>query len=207
MPSISPYGLKLETYLRFAKIPYELETKDFYGEKGKIPWISLDGSHVADSHLAIQFLNRKRGIDLNKNLTPEQKAKARAARVILEEHTFWGGMQFRFVENSDKLGQLMKVPVWIKFYLPIALFLAKRKMRSQGIGLHTPTEIYDMTGEDFRTVSGLLGERKFFGGEEPCEEDCGIFGFVAQAVWGFPGSPFEKIVKGGERKNKIVVKS
>ncbi|ODM89035.1 hypothetical protein Ocin01_17646 [Orchesella cincta] len=33
MPSISPFGLKLETYLRMAKIPYELDTKNPSGQR------------------------------------------------------------------------------------------------------------------------------------------------------------------------------
>lgn len=58
LPNLSPYGLKLETYLKMTKIPYELDTKDGRGPKGKIPWISLNGKHVADSQLCIEFLRK-----------------------------------------------------------------------------------------------------------------------------------------------------
>ncbi|ODM91668.1 hypothetical protein Ocin01_15015 [Orchesella cincta] len=58
MPSISPFGLKLETYLRMAKIPYE----------GKLPWITYQGVHLADSHLCIEYLNKKFDISLKRAL-------------------------------------------------------------------------------------------------------------------------------------------
>lgn len=55
---MSPYGLKLDTYLRMSKIPYELDTEDVTGPKGKLPWITDNGTHVADSQFCVEYLRK-----------------------------------------------------------------------------------------------------------------------------------------------------
>ncbi|ODM89037.1 hypothetical protein Ocin01_17645 [Orchesella cincta] len=200
MPSISPFGLKLETYLRMAKIPYELDTKNPSGPKGKLPWITYQGVHLADSQLCIEYLNKKFDISLNKSASKEQLAAARACRIMLEDHFLWGLVQYRFVDNINALSQLMKIPGLFKLILPIRSYQLKQRLVNQGIGKHSPTEIYQMTEADLHTASAVLGNKKFFGGDEPCEEDCALFGCVAQAIWGSPGSSFERLCE-GELKN------
>jgi len=193
LPSASPFAIKLESYLRLANVPYELETADAIGPKGKLPWLTYNGTHVADSHLCIQFLNKKLGINLDKGKSEENLAVARACRIVLEDHFLWGIIQYRWVENIGAISQIIKFPTLFKLLIPSFGKQLKERMVSQGIGKHTPTEIYKMTGEDLHTVSKLLGNKKFFGGDEPCEDDCAIFGMVAQALWGMPGSAIEKI--------------
>jgi len=197
LPNVSPFALKLETYLRLNKIPYEIDTVDPMGPKGKLPWISYNGTHVADSHLIIQFLNKKLGINMNNGKSDELVAAARASRIVLEDHFFWGGVQYRFMENFAGFSQLFKMPTMVKLVVaPMLRCRIKKRMDSNGMGKHTPTEIYQMTQDDLRTVATLLGKKKFLGGDEPCEDDCGVFGMIAQTVWGFPGSTFERLVHG-----------
>ncbi|CAL8112028.1 unnamed protein product [Orchesella dallaii] len=119
---------------------------------------------------------------------------------MMEEHFLWGLIQYRFIDNIKAAPQLMKIPTMFKLFLPLQSHHLKQRMINNGIGKHTPTEIYQMTEADLRTVSEALGSKKFFGGDEPCEDDCAIFGGVAQAVWGLPGSSFERLSH-GELKN------
>lgn len=53
-----------------------------------------------------------------------------------------------------------------------------------------------MTSDDLRAVSVILGNKKFICGDGPCEDDCAIFGVLAQCVWGLPGSCYENLVHG-----------
>jgi len=55
----SPFVLKVQTFMRMANIKYEMDTVDSFGPKGRSPWISLNGTHVADSELIIEFLTKK----------------------------------------------------------------------------------------------------------------------------------------------------
>src|SRR5829696_6683909 len=59
-PNLSPFCIKLETYLRIAEIPYKLG-KFSRGDapKGKVPYIHLDGTFIGDSHLIIEELERR----------------------------------------------------------------------------------------------------------------------------------------------------
>jgi hypothetical protein len=62
---LSPFAIKLETFLRAAGVKY---VNDFeyalHEETGKWPWITLNGEHVTDSQLCVEFVARKLGKDL-----------------------------------------------------------------------------------------------------------------------------------------------
>ena len=58
--TISPFSLKLETYLRLKKIPYEpLYSLKFDSKKHYIPYIELNGEQMTDSNLIIQELEKR----------------------------------------------------------------------------------------------------------------------------------------------------
>ena len=59
------------------------------GPKGKTPWMTFNEEHIADSQLCIDHLNHELGIDMNKHLSPEQKAIARAMRLMMEDNMYW----------------------------------------------------------------------------------------------------------------------
>ena len=58
--TISPFSLKLETYFRLKKVPYEnVYTLNFDSKKRFIPYIELDGEQMADSNLIIQEMEKR----------------------------------------------------------------------------------------------------------------------------------------------------
>ena len=88
-PSASPFVLKLETYLRMAKIPYEIDDSSVFGKKGKIPWITLNNEDIADSYFSIEHINKHFKVDLDHRLTNQQRATSRLLEKTVEENTFW----------------------------------------------------------------------------------------------------------------------
>ncbi|XP_014676712.1 PREDICTED: failed axon connections homolog [Priapulus caudatus] len=88
-PSLSPFPLKLETYLRMAGIPYINEHSMEMSSKGKTPWMTYNGLDIADSEFCIGYLTEKLGTDMSKNLTPEEKAIAHAFQKMTEENLYW----------------------------------------------------------------------------------------------------------------------
>merc|ERR1712086_996244 len=61
--SISPFSIKLETYLRLKKIPYEpVYCRKFDSKKRYIPYIELNGEQMSDSNLIIQELEKRAGL-------------------------------------------------------------------------------------------------------------------------------------------------
>ncbi|EDO42403.1 predicted protein [Nematostella vectensis] len=87
--NMSPFCLKLECFLRMAKIPYEIDTSLVFSSKKKFPWIEYKGTKMADSQFCIEYLSQEFGVDLDSGLSPEQKAVSTSLRVMLEENTFW----------------------------------------------------------------------------------------------------------------------
>ena len=59
--SISPFAIKLESYLRLKKVKYEPVYSLQFSKKGQIPFIELNGEQIPDSNICIQELE-KRGI-------------------------------------------------------------------------------------------------------------------------------------------------
>lgn len=87
--NVSPPCLKLETYLRMNKIPYESEYGFNMSSKGKVPWMEYNGSSVVDSNFIVRFLNEKFQFDPDAHLSVVEKAIAHSMLVTLEENTYW----------------------------------------------------------------------------------------------------------------------
>ncbi|ODM93344.1 hypothetical protein Ocin01_13338 [Orchesella cincta] len=188
------FGLVAQAVWGMPGSSFERLCHDLMGPHGKMPWVTYNGENIADSQLIIEFLNKEFRVSINaSNISKEQLAAARACRIVMEDHFLFGIMQYRVVDNINSLHKLMKIPTILKPLLPIQLRHTKQKMVGQGIGAHSPEDIYQMTEADLYTASAMLGSKRFFGGDEPCDDDCGIFGLVAQAVWGMPGSSFERL--------------
>ncbi|XP_055693138.1 failed axon connections-like [Lutzomyia longipalpis] len=91
LPSLSPYCLKVETWLRLAGLKYENvdhKTK-FRSKKGLLPFIELNGEEIADSAIIIKELTQKFNQDIDAGLTQEQKNIAHATISMIENHLVW----------------------------------------------------------------------------------------------------------------------
>ncbi|XP_071156569.1 failed axon connections homolog [Mytilus edulis] len=191
-PSLTPYGIKLETYLRMAKIPYKNEHGSASSKKGKYPWIEYNGECLSDTEFCIEFLNDKRGIDLDKDFTVMERGTARAFQKMLEENTYWVFALDRWVYNVWEACKAMKVPSLAGYYV-------RRQVRNNtyahGIGRHSSDEVYHIMELDLKALSDFLGNKKFLLGDKPCQADCSVFGIIGNAYWQSFGSPVESAVK------------
>ncbi|CAL8096548.1 unnamed protein product [Orchesella dallaii] len=187
--------MKVHTYLRMTQIPYKIDGKDPFGPKGKAPWISLNGEHVADSEFIIAYLNRKCNKDLNKEHSVDQLALGTAVRVMLEDQFSWGMALERFVFNPQEFRKVFgKNLLYDTIILTFGGSVAYKRAVAQGIGAHSREEIEGIVSKNLRAVSSLLGDKKYILGDMPCQDDCAIFGQLGQAVWGLPNSNYEKLV-------------
>ena len=76
-PNPSPFPIKIETYMRIMGIKYVIDNEEERGPKGKTPWITVNGQEIADSQLAIEYLQDELKKDIDKHLTPLNQAIAR----------------------------------------------------------------------------------------------------------------------------------
>ena len=93
LPDASPFVLKIDAYLRLADIPFEsVSGMDNIRKapKSKLPFITdpsiTDGDQViSDSAFIVQHLQKKHAVNLDADLTEEQKAIAHLVCSTLEE--------------------------------------------------------------------------------------------------------------------------
>jgi len=194
VPSVSPFVLKLETYLRIAGLKYTIDTKKPFGAKGKSPWITFNGQDVDDSAIIIDFLTKKLNLNLWGNATREEKATAHAMLHMLESHLLLGLADWRWITGAHTLSQIIAVSGlkgWaMKFHFGRKVSSA---LWENGFTRHTPTERMVMIRKDLTAISDYLGQKAFILGDEPTEPDAVFFGVLAQFIYAAPGSPYEKI--------------
>ncbi|XP_046374619.2 failed axon connections homolog isoform X1 [Haliotis rufescens] len=191
-PSLTPFAVKLETYLRMARIPYTNQHGRKRSPKGKFPWMIYNGKIISDSQFSIDFLNQNLNIDLNSHLNPEQRAIARAFQKMAEENLYWCLVLCRWVyDNKDWLHRVVGVP---KLLIWVVARNVKSQTNGHGIGRHGYEEMLQIMEADLRAISSYLGDKQFLFGDKPCETDAAIFGQLSQFRWHMPGTKGEQLV-------------
>jgi len=203
LPNASPFVIKLETYLRMTKIPYEIDEVDFMSVKGKCPWITLNGDHVADSQLCIEYLAKKYKKTVG-DYSPQQRAIGTMARIMMDEHFYWGLLLWRYVYTKGRdchkfYDHYPRLVLSLMLRLLVSPSMASNCV-AQGVGRHSKEDVIEIMAQDLRALSAFLGSKPFLLGNEPCEDDAAVFGELAEVVWAMPGSPYETLVN-GELKN------
>src|SRR5436305_15197084 len=90
LPTISPFCVKLETYLRMTKVDYKVSQGSVLkAPKGRVPYIKIDDKFLGDSSLIIFELKKRFGDPLDQNLTSEQKALALSLQLMVENHLYF----------------------------------------------------------------------------------------------------------------------
>lgn len=185
LPSISPFCLKLDLYLRMADIPFRtvVDATPFRGPKGKLPWIEHDGRKIGDSGFVIEYLETCFGCDLNAGLSAAERGVSLSVRRLIEENLYWVMVYDRWMvdENWRTFRDVVLggVPAPIR---GLVAFLARRGVRSQlrghGIGLHSRPEIHAIGQRDMGALADLLGDKPFLLGARPAEIDAIAYGLL-----------------------------
>lgn len=193
LPSISPACMKLETWLRMAKLPYKIDTALNFSlaPKGKIPFIEYQGKYIGDSTLIIEMLKEKEEIDLDQDLTTTERAISLAFRRMLKENTYWGLVYIRFnIEENWKiyrqvLASMLSTSVPAEQCELIVEELSKTihaQMYSQGMGRHSSEEVYRIITADFQSLSDFLADKPFFMGDKPTTLDATAYAYIGTCI-------------------------
>ncbi|XP_049331073.1 failed axon connections homolog [Astyanax mexicanus] len=201
VPSLSPFCLKMETYLRMADLPYQNYFDGKLSPQGKMPWVEYNQEQVCGSEFIIDFLEEKLGVNLNSSLSPEERAVSRAVTKMVEEHFYWTIAYCQWVDNVEETksmlavsGPLSELLKWIMSHMTGGL--VKREMYGHGIGRFSKDEVYALMEKDMRTLATLLGDKKYIMGPTVSTVDAAVFGHLAQAMWTLPGTRPEQLIKG-----------
>lgn len=199
-PSSSPFDIKTEVQLKMMGLAYEKAIGNYNdAPKGKLPFISDQGTIVADSTLIRFHLEQKYGVDLDARLSDEQRARAWATERLVEDNLYWAMVWSRWAleENFEK------GPARIFDQMPAEIQDAARQkqraavlgyLHGQGLGRHTAGEIAAITKRGYWALSTLLGDKLYMMGDHPCGLDASVFGQLASALTDFFDSPVREAV-------------
>lgn len=205
-PDISPFVVKLETWLRMSGIPYETRTgtrRDM--PKAKLPSARVDGQLIADSSFIIDYLQRHDPRALrDTHLSPLQQAQAEAIKALAESQLYFVGYYYRWcvAANFDRYRPLLldyarrSVPAWQRLLLPLVgnpvLSLVRRQKArqawAQGMGRHSEDEVLAIGRSGVQALATLLGRQDYLFGALPSTVDASVYGLVHTLVkHPFPG--------------------
>src|SRR5262245_53824436 len=101
-PDASPFVMKAQMLLKLAGLPYESSTRGFSrAPKGKLPYIDDAGEIVADSTLIRLHIERKYGIDFDRQLSARERGVAWSVEKMLEEHLYWVMVYWRWMIDAN----------------------------------------------------------------------------------------------------------
>ncbi|PAA72116.1 hypothetical protein BOX15_Mlig023210g1 [Macrostomum lignano] len=182
--SISPFGLKLETWLRMHQIRYTAIRKTYvWSRKGQIPFVELNGQEYNASNLIIAELQKYFGVD--DGLSEQEQGLARGLEMMLENQTVFSYFYYRYVEAAREFVQTWEFSGFLLRWVLYRFFPPgfRHRLKHHGIGRNTVPEIYSMGFEDIRALSRVLGSKKFLFGERMTAADCYAFGHLAQILY------------------------
>ena len=188
IPNLSPFCCKLETWLRIARIPYEVvDTPDpRKGPRGKLPYIEDGGVRIADTSLIVDYLVKTRGVDPDGALDASQRAIALLVQRTLEEHYAFVLAYTHLVrqEGLQHTGaRFDAVPALIRPVVARAVHArVKKVLWLQGILRHSHEEIIEAALRDWRAVLTTMSDGPFYFGNEPTGVDAVVFGVLATTV-------------------------
>ena len=188
IPNLSPFCCKVETYLRFAGIEYEMESAlPTTAPKGKLPYIVDNNMTLADSRFIIFHL-KSAYRDLDHELNATDLAISVALQRLIEEHLFWIALYSRW-QYSDKNWQANKEAIFSALPRIIRDFGAsltrrniQRQIYGQGTGRHTPEEIFTLGNQDIDALAAFLGDKSYFLGDSPTSLDASAFGLLINII-------------------------
>jgi glutathione S-transferase len=190
LPDISPFVVKLETWLRLAGIAYDAKPGDVRkAPKKKLPYVVDGETTVADSRFAIEYLEASRGRSLDAHVVPAQRALATAFQSMIEEHLYYVMLYERWQkdENWALYAPTMKeivgalgVPGPLR---GVVANTARKQMlaslQAQGTGRHSPAEVGRVGAGIMEALATQIGGGPFFFGPEPCTLDATAYAFLA----------------------------
>lgn len=186
LPSLTPFGVKVETYLRMAGLPYRTAPGDpRKNPKRKIPYIVDDGQFVSDSSDIVDHLKARHGDPLDGDLTAAQRAIAHATRRMVEEHLYWVGTYSRWIEDTGfaqirgYFTQLLPPVIGPVLLSRVIRGQVRKALYAQGLGRHSRDDVYRRGGEDIAALSQLLGDHDYFLGAQPTSIDATVFAFTS----------------------------
>lgn len=213
LPSNSPACAKLETWLKMAGVDYDRPPTDFSkAPKGKIPFIGEGDALMGDSSLIIEHFKTTRDIDLDRELSPMQRAISLAFRRMLKENDYWVTVLIRYSIPEN----------WQLYRETLADVLApgqpdeERRAAAEGykemvmgsthahgLGRHDIDEVATLFAQDLEALATLLGDNTWMmGGDTPTTLDATVYGYFSNIAL----TPYQDALSNNAREHTELMK-
>lgn len=193
LPSLSPFCIKVETYLRINNLAYTvvIENNPRKGPKGKMPVLHDGSTTIPDSSFIVEYLQKKYNLRIDDDLSNEQKARAHALQKMIEENLYFVLLVSRWIDPAGIKSVNQAFRIFFPKYLSyVALrwirYSLKKQAYHQGIGRHTLKEIYAIGQKDIIAINYFLGNQDFIFANQPHSIDATVYAFLTTIL----ASPF-----------------
>jgi len=201
--NVSPFCLKVEMALTHLGMPFEATTEQDprKAPKGKLPYVIIDGQHIADSELIFEKLNEMSQGKLYAGLTPEEKAVGTAFTRLAEDHLYWMGVASRWLDDQwfpnvvrDFFGF---VPGLIRGFAAGGARKAVRQTYDlQGLGRHTMEEQKGFARRDLQAIADVVSKNGYIVGGRLTAFDFVIAGMLSGFMDNEPATWLTEIANG-----------
>ncbi|GLR72116.1 glutathione S-transferase family protein [Agaribacter marinus] len=206
----SPFVVKVHFLLQLSGLPYKVKNGVDglrKAPKGKLPYIEDKEIQIADSHFVQKYLEDEYTFDVDKHLTPEQKAISVLACSAIEEQLYWYVVYFRWAD--DKNWSVLKEAFFGEMPFPLNKIVPKvaRKdvlstLKGQGTSRHSDDEIVALAKIQFEALSHLLGDKEYFFNNEVSMLDVVTYSLLVQILM----VPLSSPLKGMAEKHSNLVR-
>jgi len=200
LPSASPFCLKVETFLRMTKLPYQitLVADSRKAPKGKLPYIHDKGQNIPDSGLILEYLGTTYRCDLDESLPSSAKAISHAMRHMLEDHLYWTCLYSRWVDERNwpetKNAFFGVFPSGVQNIFPaIMRNQIQSYLSGQGMSLYSEDDVYHLGIQDIIAISDFLRDKDYMMGKSATSLDATAFAMLAHLIWVPIESPIKDI--------------
>lgn len=207
LPDVSPFVVKLENYLRLAKVPYQKRLGDVRkAPRKKLPYIEHAGRKVPDSQRIIEYLAGQGVCDLDHWLDAEQRAELLALRSMVETDLYFSViLHFRWQldagwqQYGQAIGAVLQKSGVPGFLLGPILRSVRKATIAQalghGAGRRDTEENLAHAREIFSALANFLARRDgpWWFGEQPSSADAILHAFVGGTIVPKLGLPIEQL--------------
>jgi glutathione S-transferase len=188
VPDPSPFCVKAEAYLRMVGANYSLVRGiPMKSPRGQLPVLLHQGQVIAGSGEIIDYVRELHQSPVDDWLADRQRIDAFHLVHAVEDYLYFCLLYQRWVlPNNFQVTQ----SYFFRGLNPVVTFFVSRLVRRQarqraaahGVGRYPAAEIDRRAKEAVGMLSGHLGDKPYFMGDEPCWVDCSMYGFVCNIL-------------------------
>ena len=185
LPNASPFCLKLEAFLRWQKIPFQIKNAlPFEGPYKKVPFVNYQGNQLGDSSHIIETLIKDNQIQYSESL---DLAIGHSFQRVVEEHLYWTVVYFRWQDDNAwptlRDAFFGHIPTFLRpFIINSARKQATRALAAQGIGRLPKEMIIARATSDLAALDRHLQQQPYIAGEQMTHYDLAVWAVLSQLV-------------------------